>query len=253
MLTEYLPTARLVLSWLIIVSALLNSGFSAWLIGFQALRTHGYQKPVPAILVISFFALCFQPFFLYSKAFNTSRAWTTKLALFVKSIACELIVTGALGGMMLVSVADLSSDTPGLLSSCGGYLMCRLLTAVFALAWLNVLFLGLSFTLLLISFLYFTIKRRRAIPALTVPFGGVNWAEYSIRRRRAQQTPIPLRASPRTDEYKEPLDSGRGQVDEVFVVVDTTDSEKAEQASTGLGLHERRKSRDIDVRMSVQM
>ncbi|SCZ97234.1 BZ3500_MvSof-1268-A1-R1_Chr4-2g07077 [Microbotryum saponariae] len=227
MLTEYLPTARLVLSWLIIVSAFLNSGFSAWLIGFQALRTHGYQKPVPAILVISFFALCLQTFFLYSKAFHTSRAWTTKLALFVRSIACELIVTGALGGMMLVSVANLSSEPP------------------YDPNFSNVLFLGLSFTFLLISFLYFTIKRRRAIPALTVPFGDVNWAEYSIRRCRAQQTPIPLRASPRTDEYKEPLDSGRGQVDEVFVVVDTTESEKAEQATTGLGLHERRKSRDI--------
>ncbi|SCV69488.1 BQ2448_2508 [Microbotryum intermedium] len=254
MLTEHLPTARLVLSWLVIVSTFLNSGFSAWLIGFQASRTHGYQRPVPAILVISFFTFWIQLFFLYSKPFNTSRAWTTKVALFVRSIACELIVTGALGGMMLASVANLSSDTPGLLTSCGGYLMCRLLTAVFALAWLNVLFLGLSFTLLLISFLYFTVKRRRAIPALTVPFGDVNWAEYSLHgRRRAKQTPIPLQASPRTDEYKEPLDSGRGQVDEVFVVVDSAQSEKTDQAGTGLGLHERRKSRDIDVGTSVRI
>lgn len=81
------------------------------------------------------------------------------------------------------------SRTPGLLSSCGGFAICRLLTCCLALSCLNLL--SLAFTLAAISFstLYFSIKRRSAISALTHAFADVDWGRYGnvSRHKRRQQ------------------------------------------------------------------
>jgi hypothetical protein len=93
----------------------------------------------------------------------------------------ELIALGGVAAWTLVTVADLHAETPGLIDNCGGFTICRLLLAVFSLTWLSFLFLSLSFTSLLLSTLYFSIRRHSPIPTLFTSFDQVDWIRYSGR------------------------------------------------------------------------
>ncbi|KAK4058619.1 hypothetical protein OIO90_000063 [Microbotryomycetes sp. JL221] len=167
-----------------------NAFGSSALLAYQAIMTEGYNKPVPAILAISTVTTLACAWFLNCHNISlvrTSTPSSSKRAIaaqFVKSIAFELGVLGGIGAWLLVATADLHADTPGLLGTCGGFAMCRLLTMVFALAWLTVLFDGLAFAALLGCTLYFSIRRHSAIATLSTSFSDVNWAMYASRSSR---------------------------------------------------------------------
>ncbi|KAM0792586.1 hypothetical protein ACM66B_005247 [Microbotryomycetes sp. NB124-2] len=171
-------------------AAATNALGSSALLGYQKIMTEGYNKPVPAILAISAVTTLFVTWFLKCSSVSLvspSTPATSKramLAKFVKSIAFEMGVLGGIGAYLLVATADLHADTPGLLGTCGGFTTCRLLTMVFALAWLTILFDGLAFAALLGCTLYFSIKRHSAIATLTTSFDEVNWAKYASTRRK---------------------------------------------------------------------
>ncbi|KAK4053169.1 hypothetical protein OIV83_001904 [Microbotryomycetes sp. JL201] len=168
-------------------AAATNALGSSALLGYQAIMTEGYNKPVPAILAISAVTTLFVAWFLKGPSIalvspsTSSSSKRAMVAKFVKSIAFELGVLGGIGAWLLVATADLHADTPGLLGTCGGFAMCRLLTMVFALAWLTVLFDGLAFAALLGCTLYFSIRRHSAIATLTTSFDDVNWSMYASR------------------------------------------------------------------------
>lgn len=121
---------------------------------------------------------------------------------------CELICLGGVGAWTLITVIDLHAETPGLIDNCGGWTICRMLLAVLAFtyvsslplslfhysiltrlskhnvkihSWISFLFQCLSFASLLLSTLYFSIRRSSPIPTLFTPFSDVDWIRYSGR------------------------------------------------------------------------
>lgn len=94
---------------------------------------------------------------------------------------CELICLGGVGAWTLITVIDLHAETPGLIDNCGGWTICRMLLAVLAFTWISFLFQCLSFASLLLSTLYFSIRRSSPIPTLFTPFSDVDWIRYSGR------------------------------------------------------------------------
>jgi len=119
---------------------------------------------------------------------------------------CELICLGGVGAWTLITVIDLHAETPGLIDNCGGWTICRMLLAVLAFTWISFLLQCLSFSSLLVSTLYFSIRRSSPIPTLFTPFSDVDWIRYSGRPVNRQHTVKRIQKS-KTNTSSVPEDS----------------------------------------------
>ncbi|KAK4703263.1 hypothetical protein P7C70_g2958, partial [Phenoliferia sp. Uapishka_3] len=86
---------------------------------------------------------------------------------------------------------SVAARTPGLISQCGDYAICKLLLATVALGWLTFLTLGTLFTLLLLSTLYYSIRRKSHLISFITPFHEVEWDMYAHRLPRGTGAPAP--------------------------------------------------------------
>lgn len=109
---DNLPTVRRSLAILTAVAASGNFISSAGLLGYQRAFTYGgYQRCLPAIIVVSFFAAAAPLYFLYCPPFSLgSSGKLRKASLFARSIAFELAVYAAVGAYLLVVTADLHAE-----------------------------------------------------------------------------------------------------------------------------------------------
>ncbi|KAI5474783.1 hypothetical protein MNV49_002494 [Pseudohyphozyma bogoriensis] len=204
--TTNLPRVRKALLVSLVATALLNLLATVSLLIFQLTKTRGYQKPVPAITAGAFVSLLLSLHFLFSTATSISRLHLpVRIELFVRSIAFELVCYAGMAAYFLVSVSDLHADTPGLLTSCGGYMICRMLTATAALTWLSFLAAMLNFVLIFASLFYLTVHRALPIVAKSaeVPFEGVDWRVYRNRGVRPRTGTIRHGGAPNRDRQRE--------------------------------------------------
>lgn len=144
---------------------------------------------------------------------------------------------GGIGAYMLIATVDLHTSTPGLLSTCGGYVICRLLTCCLAVSCLNLLFLSLTFAAVLACTIYFSAKRHSAIPALTTSFSDVEWDRYAAhgrgtnrRKRAAQLKKEAEQGALKLREMEREQDQQR-RAESVFVVMDAEDDAMSVAAS----------------------
>ncbi|GAA5970949.1 hypothetical protein JCM21900_000682 [Sporobolomyces salmonicolor] len=205
-LLAQLPRIRKVFLGLVMVTGTLDMIASIVLLAYQLVLTTGFNHVVPSLVVTSFLSAAIPVWFLFSRPYAIRLPVATanvplvgskrdRLARFTRSIAAELIALGGVGAWTLVTVGTLHAETPGLIDHCGGWAICRMLLAVFALGWLDFLFIALSFASLLLSTLYFTLRRSSPIPTLLTSFDDVDWVRYSGRPvNRANTVKLPRRA-----------------------------------------------------------
>ncbi|KAG0149931.1 hypothetical protein CROQUDRAFT_652907 [Cronartium quercuum f. sp. fusiforme G11] len=79
---------------------------------------------------------------------------------FMRSVLQEIIWSGALSLMVFGGVTSLHQSTPGLMSSCGKFFICRGYISIFVAAWLCWFAISLPFGLLLTSAIYQTLRRQ---------------------------------------------------------------------------------------------
>ncbi|GAA5851129.1 hypothetical protein JCM3766R1_006578 [Sporobolomyces carnicolor] len=162
------------------------------LLAYQLALTTGFNRVVPSLVVTSFLTALIPVWFVYSKPYAirlpTSSASVPAagskrdvVARFTRSVMAELICLGGVAAWTLITVSDLHAETPGLIDNCGGWTICRMLLAVFSLTWISFLFQSLAFASLLVSTLYFSIRRHSPIPTLLTSFDQVDWVRYSGR------------------------------------------------------------------------
>ncbi|GAA5912814.1 hypothetical protein JCM6882_000436 [Rhodosporidiobolus microsporus] len=204
---EFLPAVRKAFLGVLMVAGGADLLATIILLAYQVTMTHGYQHAVPAITVTSFLCAAFPIWFLFSRPYAiklpVGSTLSTdprvggardKVAKFSRSIAAEVICLGGTGIWVLIAVSNLHAETPGLINHCGGWAICRMLMAVFALTWVCFLFTCLSFASLLVSTLYFTIRRSSAFPLLSTSFNAVDWERYAGRPvNRANTVKLPRR------------------------------------------------------------
>ncbi|GAA5971590.1 hypothetical protein JCM11641_000653 [Rhodosporidiobolus odoratus] len=193
-LLEYLPAFRKGFLSVLMVAGVADMVASIVLLAYQLVMTEAFQHVVPAIVVTSFLCAAFPVWFLVSRPYSIKlplspnlsgepRVGSTrdKVAKFSRSIVAEIICLGGTGTWVLIAVSTLHAETPGLVDHCGGWTICRLLLCVLALTWITFLFLCLSFASLLVSTLYFTIRRSSPMPLFSTSFAAVDWERYSGR------------------------------------------------------------------------
>ncbi|GAA5839703.1 hypothetical protein JCM11251_002567 [Rhodosporidiobolus azoricus] len=205
---EYLPIVRKAFLGVLMVAGGADLMATIILLAYQLAMTHGYQHTVPAITATSFLCTVFPVWFLFSRPYSIklpvgSSTLSTdprvgsvrdKIAKFSRSIAAEVVCLGGSGVWVLIAVSNLHAETPGLINHCGGWAICRMLMAVFALTWICFLFLGLAFASLLLSTLYFTLRRSSPLPLLSTSFNAVDWERYAGRPvNRANTVKLPRR------------------------------------------------------------
>ncbi|GAA6062007.1 hypothetical protein JCM10212_006082 [Sporobolomyces blumeae] len=187
-----LPRVRKALFVILFLAGLADFFTSIILLAYQLALTTGFNRVVPSLVVTSFLTSAIPAWFVLSKPYAIRLPISSaavpavgskrdKVARFTRSIAAELVSLGGVGAWTLITVADLHAETPGLIDSCGGWTICRMLLAVFALTWITFLFQALSFATLLASTLYFTIRRSSPIPMIFTSFDDVDWIRYSGR------------------------------------------------------------------------
>ncbi|GAA5971585.1 hypothetical protein JCM11641_000651 [Rhodosporidiobolus odoratus] len=177
--TAYLPTLRISVYSLLVFSSLLNLVLSAALLGYQLAKTYGgYNKPVPSLLVGSALTLAHCIVFMSPVGVTASSKRRRLLSLQVEilSLAVFFLFT-------LASVGRLHTSTPGLMSSCGGYITCIALQGCFALGWLSFLFLLILFTSIFGSTLYHH-RRSRDKSIWLQPFSSFAWYRYAPQAAR---------------------------------------------------------------------
>ncbi|GJN88323.1 hypothetical protein Rhopal_001288-T1 [Rhodotorula paludigena] len=189
-LLAHLPKIRQTCLTLVLIAGVFDFVASIVLLAYQLALTVSFQHVVPSIVAASFLCAFFPLWFLYSRPYSIrlpgaeeAKVGGTrdKVAKFSRSIAAELIALAGTGVLTLISVSTLHAETPGLIDHCGGYAICRMLLAVFALTWICFLFLCLAFTSLLVSTLYFSIRRSSPFPILTKSFLAIDWERYAGR------------------------------------------------------------------------
>lgn len=191
-LLAHLPKIRKGLLGVCFLAGLADFLTSIILLAYQLALTTGFNRVVPSLVVTSFLTASIPVWFVYSKPFAirlpTSTASLPKvgsrrdlIAKATRSIGAELVALGGVAAWTLVTVADLHAETPGLIDNCGGWTICRMLLAVLSLTWISFLFQCLAFASLLISTLYFSIRRHSPIPTLFTSFDQVDWIRYSGR------------------------------------------------------------------------
>ncbi|GAA6037066.1 hypothetical protein JCM8097_005534 [Rhodosporidiobolus ruineniae] len=205
---EYLPTLRKGFLGALLLSGGTDLLASIVLLAYQLALTEGYQHAVPALVATSFLCVFLPVWFLFSRPYSIKLPLSPNLAADPKvgsmrdkvakasrSIAAEVICLGGLGAWVLVAVSNLHAETPGLINHCGGFAICRMLLAVLALTWITFLFLGLSFASLLISTLYFTLRRHSPMPIFQTSFNAVDWERYAGRPvNRSNTVRLPKRS-----------------------------------------------------------
>jgi hypothetical protein len=87
------------------------------------------------------------------------------------------------------------------------------------------LFVSLSFAALLLSTIYFTVRRSTAIATLTTSFDQVDWAVYASRPARGKKGRVPGATSLKRMDEREIVEQ-RGRPQEVFVVVESHEEEE---------------------------
>ncbi|GAA5875639.1 hypothetical protein JCM8547_000897 [Rhodosporidiobolus lusitaniae] len=194
-LLEYLPVVRRTFLSVLLLAGGADLVASIVLLAYQLALTEGYQPALPPIIATSFLSAFLPIWFLFSRPYSIRLPLSSgtlgdeprvgsvrdKAAKFSRSIAAEVVCLGGVGVWLIVAVGNLHAETPGLISHCGGWAVCRMLLAVFSLTWICFLFLALSFTSLLVSTLYFTIRRRSPFPLLLTSFNAVDWERYAGR------------------------------------------------------------------------
>ncbi|GAA5968261.1 hypothetical protein JCM3765_000867 [Sporobolomyces pararoseus] len=191
-LLAHLPKIRKGLLGVCFLAGLADFLTSIILLAYQLALTTGFNRVVPSLVVTSFLTASIPIWFIYSKPYairlpisssKLPRVGSKKdlISKATRSIGMELICLGGVASWTLVTVADLHAETPGLIENCGGWTICRMLLAVLSLTWISFLFQCLSFTSLLISTLYFSIRRHSPIPTLFTSFDQVDWIRYSGR------------------------------------------------------------------------
>ncbi|KAL7338567.1 hypothetical protein BJY59DRAFT_369150 [Rhodotorula toruloides] len=141
-----LPAIRKGFLTTLMLSGVFDMVASIVLLSYQLALTEGFQRVVPSIIVTSFFCVAFPVWFLYSRPYSirlpggadaTAGGTRDKVAKFSRSIAAELICLAGTGVWVLIAVSNLHAETPGLISHCGGFLICRMLLAVLSLTSLS--------------------------------------------------------------------------------------------------------------------
>ncbi|KAH9809010.1 hypothetical protein DFH28DRAFT_594801 [Melampsora americana] len=79
---------------------------------------------------------------------------------FMRNVVQEIVWTGALSLMTFGGVASLHQSTPGLMTSCGKFFICRGYISIFVSAWLCWLAITIPFGLLLTSAIYQSLRRK---------------------------------------------------------------------------------------------
>ncbi|GAA6037053.1 hypothetical protein JCM8097_005527 [Rhodosporidiobolus ruineniae] len=171
--TSFLPRLRLALYSLLICSSLILILLSSCLLGYQLIRTSGYNKPVPSLLTCSALTLAHCALFL-----SPIRLHSSPKRRLVQSLQVEIASLCVFGLFTLACVARLHESTPGLLSKCGPYFTCTALQGCLALGWLSFLFLAILFPSLLLATLY---HHRRAHDSTIwrEPFSSFAWDKYA--------------------------------------------------------------------------
>ncbi|GAA6011524.1 hypothetical protein JCM11491_004674 [Sporobolomyces phaffii] len=188
----HLPTVRRALLGVLFLAGLADFLTSIVLLAYQLSLTTGFNRVVPSLVVTSFLTCAIPVWFVYSRPYAIRLPVASaplpkvgskrdQVAKFTRSIMFELIALGGVGAWTLITVADLHAETPGLIHNCGGWTICRMLLAVLSLTWITILFQGLAFASLLVSTLYFSVRRHSPIPTLFTSFDEVDWVRYSGR------------------------------------------------------------------------
>ncbi|GAA5900485.1 uncharacterized protein JCM6883_002860 [Sporobolomyces salmoneus] len=191
-LLAQLPKIRKGLLAVLCITGLADFLTSIILLAYQLALTTGFNHVVPSLVVTSFLTTSIPIWFLYSKPYAIRLPVSSSplpavgsrrdlAAKFTRSILAELIALGGVAAWTLVTVSALHAETPGLIDNCGGWTICRMLLAVLSLTWISFLFQCLSFASLLVSTLYFSIRRHSPIPTLFTSFDQVDWIRYSGR------------------------------------------------------------------------
>lgn len=81
---------------------------SSSLLGYQTTKTSGYQRCLPAIIVIAFLSCTCPPYFLYCPPIGFIK--NEKLSKGARCLALELAVYGGIGAYLLVVTADLHAE-----------------------------------------------------------------------------------------------------------------------------------------------
>ncbi|GAA6012351.1 hypothetical protein JCM10207_007054 [Rhodosporidiobolus poonsookiae] len=215
-LLEYLPFVRKVFLTILMVTGVFDLVASIVLLAYQLALTETFQHVVPAIVATSFLCAAFPVWFLFSRPYAIKLPLSPnlaaepraggardKVAKFSRSIAAEVICLAGTGAWVLVAVSTLHAETPGLISHCGGWAICRMLLCVVALTWICFLFLCLSFASLLVCTLYFTVRRSSPLPLLLTSFNSVDWERYAGRPvARAGTVKLPRRTKAEREASK---------------------------------------------------
>lgn len=82
---------------------------SCSLLGYQTTKTQGYQRCLPAIIVIALLGCSCPVYFLYCPPIRFIKN-NEKLAKAARSLALELAVYGGIGAYLLVVTADLHAE-----------------------------------------------------------------------------------------------------------------------------------------------
>ncbi|GAA5944542.1 uncharacterized protein JCM15063_004915 [Sporobolomyces koalae] len=195
-LLAHLPNIRKGLLGVCFLAGLADFLTSIILLAYQLVLTTGFNRVVPSLVVTSFLTSAIPVWFLFSKPYAIRLPIASanmpavgskrdKVAKFTRSIMMELIALGGVGAWTLITVADLHAETPGLIHNCGGWTICLVcLLTILSLClnrWITILFQCLAFASLLISTLYFSIRRHSPIPTLFTSFSDVDWIRYSGR------------------------------------------------------------------------
>ncbi|CEQ42708.1 SPOSA6832_04565 [Sporobolomyces salmonicolor] len=188
-LLAQLPRIRKVFLGLVMVTGTLDMIASIVLLAYQLVLTTGFNHVVPSLVVTSFLSAAIPVWFLFSRPYAIRLPVATanvphvgskrdRLARFTRSIAAELIALGGVGAWTLVTVGTLHAESGLTFYSSSDFL-----------------FIALSFASLLLSTLYFTLRRSSPIPTLLTSFDDVDWVRYSGRPvNRANTVKLPRRA-----------------------------------------------------------
>ncbi|KAI5480321.1 hypothetical protein MNV49_001280 [Pseudohyphozyma bogoriensis] len=155
--TTYLPLYRLLVSLLLAIIGLALLIASASLLNYELVHTAGYNKPVPAILTASALLLI-------------HLAWFLPPLPPPPRVGVDLFAFAA--------AVRLHESTPGLMSRCGGYFICKSLQTVLILSWLAFLFATILVLPLFIGTLYHH-RRTKDATIWWKDFNSFNWSVYS--------------------------------------------------------------------------
>ena len=107
LLTDYLPTIRRTLIYLVLASSFALLVSSSSTLAYSKSLTSGYLHPLPAILVVSVGGTVLPAWFLWAPKGLLGQSKPAKV---LKGLVAELVCYGGLGSWLVVATADLHAE-----------------------------------------------------------------------------------------------------------------------------------------------